>query len=154
MYRLIKNIFTMSYWKKRHKIFRTFKELENDVSEEINSVLASSKKYSQSDEASTSYFTPFHKQNDIFNSFEGQDDFEKANSNDFVTVNKTDNIEIMLQLWAVEHNITFAALLDLLQLLNNFNFHFPKDPQTLLAFLKPCDKKIKSLAGGSTIILV
>ena len=86
----------MSYWTKRCKTFKTFKKLKNDVSEEINSVLASSKKYSQSDEASTSYFTPFYEQNDIFNSFEGQDDFEKANSNDFVTVNKTDYMRIML----------------------------------------------------------
>ena len=86
----------MSYWTKRCKTFKTFKELENDVSKEINSVLASSKKYSQSDEDSTSYFTPFYEQNHIFNSFEGQDDFEKANSNDFVTVNKTDYMRIML----------------------------------------------------------
>ena len=118
----------MSYWTKRRKIFKIFKELENDVSEEINSVLASSKKCSQSDEASTSYCTPFYEQNGIFNSFESQDDFEKANSNDFVTVNKTNDMRIMLQLWAVEHNITFAALRDLLQLLNNFDFHLPKDP--------------------------
>ena len=54
----------------------------------------------------------------------------------------------MLQLWAVEHNITFAALRDLFQLLNNFDFHLPKDPRTLLASLKSCDEKIKSLAGG------
>ena len=146
---MIKDIFTMSYWTKRRKIFKIFKELENDVSEEINSVLASSKKYSQSVEASTSYFTPFYEQNDIFNSFEGQDDFENANSNDFVTANKTNDMRIMLQLWAVEHNITFAALRDLLQLLNNFDFHLPKDPRTLIASLKSCDEKIKSLAGGS-----
>ena len=139
----------MSYWTKRRKIFKIFKELENDVSEEINSVPASSKKYSQSAEASTSYFTPFYEQNDIFNSFEGQDDFENANSNDFVTVNKANDMRIMLQLWAVEHNMTFAALRDLLQLLNNFDFHLPKDPRTLIASLKSCDEKIKSLAGGS-----